>query len=194
MEEKYRKLAVDLGIKVVEDKAVEDNNRWQEKYYQREISRLELQTKMLIKTICDQREYIDTLEDIKNEYDSKVIELRKEIVKRDEEIETLKKIIDKCNRTYYNANEKTEVEENKFEDTTCFSYKDTGYGISFVHSINDLLLDLIKDDLVYFDKNNNIIYDGEVVGKLGENLYKTMKKISESDPDTLQMVEENEND
>ena len=109
MEEKYRKLAVDLGIKVVEDKAVEDNNRWQEKYYQREISRLELQTKMLIKTICDQREYIDTLEDIKNEYDSKVIELRKEIVKRDEEIETLKKIIDKCNTTYYNANEKTQV-------------------------------------------------------------------------------------
>lgn len=103
MEEKYRKLAVDLGIKVVEDKAVEDNNRWQEKYYQREISRLELQTKMLIKTICDQREYIDTLEDIKNEYDSKVIELRKEIAKRDEEIETLKKIIDKCNVTYTNA-------------------------------------------------------------------------------------------
>lgn len=109
MEEKYRKLAVDLGIKVVEDKAVEDNNRWQEKYYQIEKSRLELQTKMLIKTICDQREYIDTLEDIKNEYDSKVIELRKEIVKRDEEIETLKKIIDKCNTTYYNANEKTQV-------------------------------------------------------------------------------------
>ena len=109
MEEKYRKLAVDLGIKVVEDKAVEDNNRLQEKYYQREISRLELQTKMLIKTICDQREYIDTLEDIKNEYDSKVIELRKEIVKRDEEIETLKKIIDKCNTTYYNANAKTQV-------------------------------------------------------------------------------------
>ena len=109
MEEKYRKLAVDLGIKFVEDKAVEDNNRLQEKYYQREISRLELQTKMLIKTICDQREYIDTLEDIKNEYDSKVIELRKEIVKRDEEIETLKKIIDKCNTTYYNANAKTQV-------------------------------------------------------------------------------------
>ena len=109
MEEKYRKLAVELGIKVVEDKVVEDNNRLQEKYYQREISRLELQTKMLIKTICDQREYIDTLEDIKNEYDSKVIELRKEIVKRDEEIETLKKIIDKCNTTYYNANEKTQV-------------------------------------------------------------------------------------
>lgn len=109
MEEKYRKLAVELGIKVVEDKAVEDNNRLQEKYYQREISRLELQTKMLIKTICDQREYIDTLEDIKNEYDSKVIELRKEIVKRDEEIETLKKIIDKCNTTYYNANAKTQV-------------------------------------------------------------------------------------
>lgn len=109
MEEKYRKLAVALGIKVVEDKSVEDNNRWQEKYYQREISRLELQTKMLIKTICDQREYIDTLEDVKNEYDSKVIELRKEIVKRDEEIETLKKIIDKCNTTYYNANAKTQV-------------------------------------------------------------------------------------
>ena len=114
MEEKYRKLAVDLGIKVVEDKAVEDNNRWQEKYYKREISRLELQTKMLIKTICDQREYIDTLEDIKNEYDSKVIELRKEIVKRDEEIETLKKIIDKCNVTFpkepqetYSNNHKT---------------------------------------------------------------------------------------
>ena len=35
--------------------------------------------------------------------------LRKEIVKRDEEIETLKKIIDKCNTTYYNANEKTQV-------------------------------------------------------------------------------------
>lgn len=109
MEEKYTKLANNLGIKVVEDKEREDNNRWQEKYYQREISRLELQTKMLIKTICDQREYIDTLEDIKNEYDSKVIELRKEIAKRDEEIETLKKIIDKCNTTYYNANAKTQV-------------------------------------------------------------------------------------
>lgn len=109
MEEKYRKLAVALGIKAVEDKAVEDNNRWQGKYYQREISKLELQTKMLIKTICDQREYIDTLEDIKNEYDSNVIDLRKEIVKRDEEIETLKKIIDKCNTTYYNANAKTQV-------------------------------------------------------------------------------------
>ena len=107
MEEKYRKLAVDLGIKVVEDKEREDNNRWQEKYYQREISRLELQTKMLIKTICDQREYIDTLEDIKNEYDSKVIDLRKEIAKRDEEIETLKKTIDKCNTTYTNAEVQT---------------------------------------------------------------------------------------
>ena len=109
MEEKYRKLAVDLGIKVVEDETVEDNNRWEEKYYPRKISRLEFQTKMLSKTICDQREYIDTLEDIKNEYDSRVIELRKEIVKRDEEIETLKKIIDKCNTTYYNANKKTQV-------------------------------------------------------------------------------------
>ena len=114
MEEKYRKLAVDLGIKVVEDKAVEDNNRWQEKYYQREISRLELQTKMLIKTICDQREYIDTLEDIKNEYDSKVIELRKEIAKRDEEIETLKKIIDKCNVTYTNAEVQKVLDNNTF--------------------------------------------------------------------------------
>ena len=109
MEEKYRKLAVDLGIKVVEDETVEDNNRWEEKYYPRKISRLEFQTKMLSKTICDQREYIDTLEDIKNEYDSRVIELRKEIVKRDEEIETLKKIIDKCNTTYYNANKKTQM-------------------------------------------------------------------------------------
>lgn len=109
MEEKYRKLAVDLGIKVVEDETVEDNNRWEEKYYPRKISRLEFQTKMLSKTICDQREYIDTLEDVKNEYDGRVIELRKEIVKRDEEIETLKKIIDKCNTTYYNANKKTQV-------------------------------------------------------------------------------------
>ena len=73
------------------------------------------------------------------------------------------------------------------EDATSFVYKDTGYGISFVHSINDLLLDLNKDGLVYFDMMNNIIYDGTVVGKLGEDLYKTMKKISESDPDTLQM-------
>lgn len=112
MEEKYRKLAVALGIKVVEDKAVEDNNRWQGKYYQREINRLELQTKMLIKTICDQREYIDTLEDIKNEYDSKVIDLRINLAKRDEEIETLKKIIDKCNTTYTNAKVQTVLDNH----------------------------------------------------------------------------------
>lgn len=109
MEEKYRKLAVSLGIKAVEDEKEENNTNLQEKYYQREINRLELQTKMLIKTICDQREYIDMLEDVKNEYDSKVIELRKEIVKRDEEIETLKKIIDKCNTTYYSNSKVQEV-------------------------------------------------------------------------------------
>lgn len=109
MEEKYRKLAEELGIKAVEDEKEENNTNLQEKYYQREINRLELQTKMLIKTICDQREYIDMLEDVKNEYDSKVIELRKEIVKRDEEIETLKKIIDKCNTTYYSNSKVQEV-------------------------------------------------------------------------------------
>lgn len=109
MEEKYRKLAEELGIKAVEDEKEENNTSWKEKYYQREINRLELQTKMLIKTICDQREYIDMLEDVKNEYDSKVIELRKEIAKRDEEIETLKKIIDKCNTTYYSNGKLQEV-------------------------------------------------------------------------------------
>lgn len=109
MEEKYRKLAEELGIKAVEDEKEENNTSWKEKYYQKEISKLELQTKMLIKTICDQREYIDMLEDVKNEYDSKVIELRKEIVKRDEEIETLKKIIDKCNTTYYSNSKVQEV-------------------------------------------------------------------------------------
>lgn len=109
MEEKYRKLAEELGIKAVEDEKEENNTSWKEKYYQREINRLELQIKMLIKTICDQREYIDMLEDIKNGYDSKVIELRKEIVKRDEEIETLKKIIDKCNTTYYSNSKVQEV-------------------------------------------------------------------------------------
>lgn len=109
MEEKYRKLAEELGIKAVEDEKEENNTSWKEKYYQREINRLELQTKMLIKTICDQREYIGMLEDVKNEYDSKVIELRKEIAKRDEEIETLKKIIDKCNTTYYSNSKVQEV-------------------------------------------------------------------------------------
>lgn len=109
MEEKYRKLAEELGIKAVEDEKEENNTSWKEKYYQREINRLELQIKMLIKTICDQREYIDMLEDVKNEYDSKVIELRKEIAKRDEEIETLKKIIDKCNTTYYSNSKVQEV-------------------------------------------------------------------------------------
>lgn len=103
------------------------------------------------------------------------------------QIDALKEIIDKLTEKDKSNKITEDKSEELIEDTPAFKYKDIGYGGFYLHSINDLLLALNKDGLVYFDMMNNIIYDGTVVGKLGEDLYKTMKKISESDPDTLQM-------
>ena len=78
-------------------------------YYEYENAKLKLKIKLLTDVIAEQREYTNLLEETKNDLERIVIDLRINLAKRDEEIETLKKIIDKCNTTYYNANEKTQV-------------------------------------------------------------------------------------
>ena len=123
MEEKYRKLAVDLGIKREDDCEIENSVKMpnmmrerEDKYYENKSNELELKIKLLTDVIAEQREYTNILEQEKADLEAKVIDLSNEIdnrdykiAKRDEEIETLKKIIDKCNTTYYNANTKTQV-------------------------------------------------------------------------------------
>ena len=116
MEEKYRKLAVDLGIKEKNNNNLDETMttpceevKNANDYYEYENAKLKLKIKLLTDVIAEQREYTNLLEETKNDLERKVIDLRINLVKRDEEIETLKKIIDKCNTTYYSPNAKTQV-------------------------------------------------------------------------------------
>lgn len=108
MEEKYRKLAVSLGIKEKNNNNLDETMttpceevKNANDYYEYENAKLKLKIKLLTDVIAEQREYTNILEETKNDLERKVIDLRINLAKRDEEIETLKKIIDKCNTTYY---------------------------------------------------------------------------------------------
>lgn len=189
MENKYKELADKYNIEYdeVEEKLDEFDNCIRIKSEKYDENDIKIMKDALLKVIVDQERYLKNLEKALDlEQEGRFYYMR-QIDKLNYQIDALKEIIDKLTEKDKSNKITEDKSEEITEDATSFVYKDTGYGISFVHSINDLLLDLNKDGLVYFDMMNNIIYDGTVVGKLGEDLYKTMKKISESDPDTLQM-------
>ncbi len=109
MEEKYRKLAVDLGIK----KEDEDNCCTMPNTKLTDLERtneeLKEKIKLLTDVIISQRKRINWLEETKTELENFLDDTKLDVSELREEIETLKKIIDKCNTTYYNANAKTQV-------------------------------------------------------------------------------------
>ena len=106
MEEKYRKLAVDLGIKREDedDCCAMPSTR---------LTGLEKENeekmKLLTDVIIEQRKRINMLESTNTELVNAINDTRLDVSDLRKEIETLKKIIDKCNTTYYNANAKTQV-------------------------------------------------------------------------------------
>lgn len=126
MEEKYRKLAVDLGIKLENESDIENAVKMpnmmrerEDKYYENKSNELELKIKLLTDVIAEQREYTNMLEQTKADLEAKVIDLSNEIdnrdykiAKRDEEIEILEKIIDKCNITYSNSKVQTVLDNH----------------------------------------------------------------------------------
>lgn len=207
MENKYKELADKYNIEYeMEEKSdeLDDVIEYKSKKYDEYDTKIVITN--LVKVISDQERYLKEMERSFALEQESTYYYRREVNKLNRQIDGLKKIIDKLiedgtsneymwpeenddKSEYEDEDESEEIdkEDKLTENTTSFIYKDIGYGISFLHSINDLLLILNKDGLVSFNKNNDIIYDGEIVGKLGEDLYKTMKKISESDPDTLQM-------
>lgn len=104
MEEKYRKLAVDLGIKREDDCCAMPS---------RGLNGLEKENeekiKLLTDVIIEQRKRINMLESTNTELVNSINDTRLDVSDLRKEIETLKKIIDKCNTTYYNTNAKTQV-------------------------------------------------------------------------------------
>lgn len=104
MEEKYRKLAVSLGIKREdEDKCCAMPSR--------KLNSLERENeekiKLLTDVIIEQRKRINMLESTNTELVNAINDTRLDVSDLRSEIETLKKIIDKCNTTYSNSKVQT---------------------------------------------------------------------------------------
>lgn len=98
MEEKYRKLAVDLGIKREdEDKCCSMPSR--------KLNGLERENeekiKLLTDVIIEQRKRINMLESTNTELVNAINDTKLDVSELRKEIDTLEKIIDKCNATYY---------------------------------------------------------------------------------------------
>lgn len=109
MEEKYRKLAVSLGIKREdEDKCCAMPSR--------KLNSLERgneeKIKLLTDVIIEQRKRINMLESTNTELVNAINDTRLDVSDLREEIETLKKIIDKCNTTYTNAGVQKVLDNN----------------------------------------------------------------------------------
>lgn len=107
MEEKYRKLAVDLGIKREDEDDCCAMPSTRLTGLERENEELKEKISLLTDVIVFQRKRINMLEESREELESVLDDKESEELALREEIETLKKIIDKCNTTYTNA--KTQV-------------------------------------------------------------------------------------
>lgn len=106
MEEKYRKLAVALGIKS-EDGDCCAMPSTELTGLEKENEELKEKIKLLTDVIIVQRKRINMLEESREELKSVLDDKESEELALREEIETLKKIIDKCNTTYTNAEVQT---------------------------------------------------------------------------------------
>lgn len=106
MEEKYRKLAVSLGIKREdEDKCCAMPSR--------KLNSLERENeekiKLLTDVIIEQRKRVNMLESTNTELVNAINDTRLDVSELREEIEILQKIIDKCNATYTYTNAKVQT-------------------------------------------------------------------------------------
>lgn len=109
MEEKYRKLAVALGIKREDEDNFCTMPSPRLNSLERENEDLKEKIELLTDVIIAQRKRINLLEETKTDLEEIIDDTKLDVSELREEIETLKKIIDKCNTTYYNANVKTQV-------------------------------------------------------------------------------------
>lgn len=108
MEEKYRKLAVDLGIKLEnEDCCAMPHTKLTD--LERTNEDLKEQIKILTDVIIEQRKLINMLEETNTRVVNTLDDTRLDVSELREEIEILQKIIDKCNATYTYTN--AEVQE-----------------------------------------------------------------------------------
>lgn len=108
MEEKYRELAVELGIKLEnEDCCAMPHTKLTD--LERTNEELKEKIKLLTDVIIEQRKRINWIEETKTDLENFLDDTRLDVSELREEIEILQKIIDKCNTTYYNANAKTQV-------------------------------------------------------------------------------------
>lgn len=106
MEEKYRKLAVELGIKMEnENSCAMSHTKLTD--LERENEELKEKISLLTDVIVFQRKRINMLEESREELESVLDDKESEELALREEIETLKEIIDKCNTTYTNAEVQT---------------------------------------------------------------------------------------
>lgn len=109
MEEKYRKLAVDLGIKREDEDKCCAMPSPKLNSLEKENEDLKEKISLLTDVIIEQRKRINWIEETKTDLENFLDDTRLDVSELREEIEILQKIIDKCNTTYYNANTKTQV-------------------------------------------------------------------------------------
>lgn len=106
MEEKYRKLAVDLGIKLEnEDSCAMPHTKLTD--LERTNEELKEKIKLLTDVIIEQRKRINWIEETKTDLENFLDDTRLDVSELREEIEILQKIIDKCNATYSNSKVQT---------------------------------------------------------------------------------------
>ena len=103
MENKYKELAEALGIKMEnEDSCVMPHTKLTD--LERKNEDLKEKIKILTDVIIEQRKRINWLEETKTDLENLVDDTRLDVSELREEIEILKKIIDKCNTTYTYTN------------------------------------------------------------------------------------------
>lgn len=108
MRDKYRELAVALGIKSEDgDCCAMPHTKLTD--LERTNEDLKEKIKLLTDVIIEQRKRINWLEETKTDLENFLDDTKLDVSELREEIEILEKIIDKCNTTYYNTNAKTQV-------------------------------------------------------------------------------------
>lgn len=106
MRDKYRELAVALGIKLEnEDCCAMPHTKLTD--LERTNEELKEKIKLLTDVIIEQRKRINWLEETKTELESVIDDTKLDVSELREEIEILEKIIDKCNITYSNSKVQT---------------------------------------------------------------------------------------
>ena len=111
MRDKYRKLAVDLGIKLGNEDCCEMPHT-ELTDLERTNEELKEKIKLLTDVIIEQRKRINWLEEIKTELENFLNDTKLDVSELREEIEILEKIIDKCNVTYSNSKVQTVLDNH----------------------------------------------------------------------------------